>query len=122
MPARAADLGRVITKSRLIERVSSRTRHTAKRDIKIVVDTLFGSMTRALVRGEQIEIRGFGSFRVGVRKTCQGFNPKTREPIQIPARRKALFQVAKKLRERTNHSPVPHSGEVATDIGSERVE
>jgi integration host factor subunit beta len=104
-----------MTKSQRIERVASRTRHISKRDIEVVVDTLFGSMTEVLVRGERIEIRGFGTFRVAVRKACQGFNPKTREPIQIPARRKAFFRVAKKLRERINQAPVPRSGEVAAD-------
>ena len=70
------------------------------------------------MRGERIEIRGFGSFRVGLRKARRGLNPKTREPIQIPARRKALFRVAKKLRERINRSPVPRSVELAAGIAS----
>jgi integration host factor subunit beta len=93
-----------MTKSQLIERVASRTRHISKRDIEIVVDTLFGSMAEALVRGERIEIRGFGSFRVRVREAHEGLNPKTRERIQIPARRRLLFRVAKELHERINHS------------------
>ncbi len=96
-----------MTKSQLIEKIASRTRHVSKRDIETVVDTIFGSMTEALVRGERIEIRGFGSFRVRVRKAREGFNPKTREPIQIPARRKPFFRVAKELRERVNLSTVP---------------
>ena len=77
-----------MTKSQLVETVASRARHISKRDIEIVVDTLFGSITEALVRGERIEIRGFGSFRVRVLKAREGFNPKTREPIQILERRK----------------------------------
>ncbi len=98
-----------MTKSELVERVASRTQHTSKRDIEIVVDTLFGSITEALVRGERIEIRGFGSFRVRVLKAREGFNPKTREPIQIPERRKPLFRVAKELREKINRSTDPRS-------------
>ncbi len=93
-----------MTKSQLIEMLASRTRHISKRDIEIVVDTLFGSMAEALVRDERIEIRGFGSFQVRVRKAREGFNPKTRERIQIPARRRLLFRVAKELYERINHS------------------
>ena len=96
-----------MTKSQLVERVASSARHISKRDIEIVVDTLFGSMTQALVCGERSEIRGFGSFRVGVRKAFEGFNPKTRERIQIPASRKPFFRVAKGLAERINHSTVP---------------
>ncbi len=93
-----------MTKSQLIEMVVSRTRHISKRDIEIVVDTIFGSMAEALVRGERIEIRGFGSFRVRVREAREGLNPKTRERFQIPARRRPLFRVAKELHERINHS------------------
>ncbi len=107
-----------MTKSQLIERVASRMRHVSKRDIEAVVDTIIGSMTEALVRGERIEIRGFGSFRVRVLKAREGFNPKTREPNQISARRMLLFRVAKELRERINLSTVPHSGQGVADIDS----
>ena len=110
-----------MTKSQLIERVASRTRHISRREIAIAVDTLFGSMTQALGRGERIELRGFGSFRVGLRQTRKGFNPKTREPVQIPALRKPLFRVAKKLRERINH-PTDHRSAEGTGLqrGGER--
>ena len=107
-----------MTKSQLIERVASSTRHASKRDIETVVDTIFGSMTEALVRGERIEIRGFGSLRVRVLKAREGFNPKTREPMQIPARRKPLFRAAKELRERINLSTDPQSGEGVADVDS----
>ena len=107
-----------MTKSELVERVASRTQHASKRDIEAVVDTLFGSMTEALARGERIEIRGFGSLRVRVLKAREGFNPKTREPIQIPARRKPLFRAAKELRERINLFANPHSGERVADVDS----
>ena len=118
MGALAANLGNAMTKSQLIERVASRTQHTSKRDIEIVVDTIFGSITEALVRGERIEIRGFGSFWVRVLEAREGCNPMTRERIQIPARRKPLFRVAKQLRERINDSTTARSGEVAADTDS----
>ncbi len=105
-----------MTKSQLIERIASRTRDVSKRDIETVVDTLFGSMTEALVRGERIDIRGFGSFQVRVREAREGLNPKTRERVQIPARRRPLFRVAKELHERINLSRLPHSGEGVAEI------
>ena len=107
-----------MTKSQLIERVASRTRHVSKRDIETIVDTLFGSMTEVLPRGGRIEIRGFGSFQVRLWKAREGLNPKTREQIQIAARRKPLFRVAKELRERINLSTDPHSGERVADVDS----
>ena len=60
-------------------------------------------MTEALVRGERIEIRGSGAFGP-VREAREGLNPKTRDRIQVPARRRPLFRVAKELHERINRS------------------
>ena len=105
-----------MTKSQLIDRVASRTRRVSKRDIEIVVGTIFGSMTEALMRDERIEIRGFGSFHVRILKAREGFNPKTREQILIPERRKPLFRAAKELRERINRPADPHSSEGVTDV------
>ena len=93
-----------MTKNQLTRRGASRTRPISKRDIEIVIDILFGSMAEALVCGERIAIRGFGSFRTWVREAREGLNPETRERVQIPARRRPLFRVGKKLHGRINHS------------------
>ncbi len=77
-----------MTKNELVKVVVGQTPHSSKKEIEFVIDTIFGSIAQALQRGERIEIRGFGSFRVRVLKAREGFNPKTREPIQILERRK----------------------------------
>ena len=50
-------------------------------------------------QGERIEIRGFGSFQVKVREAREGRNPKTGEPVHIPAKRTPFFKVGKELKE-----------------------
>jgi integration host factor subunit beta len=66
------------------------------------VDTVFHHMKDALQRGEKIEIRGFGSFTVRVRRAKEGRNPKTGEKVSIPEKRIPFFKVGKELRELVN--------------------
>jgi integration host factor subunit beta len=84
----------------LIESVASDLDGRRKKDIEGVVNTIFGSMTTALVRGDRVEIRGLGSFRVKMRQPRVGRNPKTGESVAIPARRVPAFTVGKHLRSR----------------------
>ncbi|MEM1009213.1 MAG: HU family DNA-binding protein, partial [Myxococcota bacterium] len=60
------------------------------------------SMRQSLIRGERIEIRGFGSFTVKSREARLGRNPKTGAPVEIPSKRIPFFTVGKELRERVN--------------------
>ncbi len=103
-----------MTKSGLSERVAERTSHISKRDTEIVVNTIFNSMVEALTRGERIEIRGFGSFRVKVRRAREGRNPKTGEAVHIPAMRRAFFKVGNELKEMVDGEPQEQSGLAST--------
>ncbi len=109
-------LGSAMTKNELVEVVVGRTPHLSKKDIEFVVDTIFESMAQALQRGERIDIRGFGSFQVKVRRAREGHNPKTGELIHVPTRRRPFFRVAKELKERVGgvaltspRAPAAHS-------------
>ncbi len=82
----------------------------SRKDTLIVVNTIFDSMTEALQRGERIEIRGFGTFQVKVRKAHESQNPKTREALHIPAMRTASFRVGQELKEMVNGEPQEESG------------
>lgn len=88
-----------MNKSDLIEQLA------ISRDISIkraeqVVSELFGSMSEALLDGERIEIRGFGSFEIREYGSYTGRNPKTGEPIEVKPKRLPFFKVGKELRER----------------------
>jgi len=89
-----------VTKSDLIETVSSDLSAWRKKDVEGAVNTIFSSMTSALVRGDRVEIRGLGSFRVKERQPRVGRNPKTGESVAIPARRVPAFTVGKHLKGR----------------------
>jgi integration host factor subunit beta len=70
----------------------------------MVVNCVFDTMTEALQRGEGIEIRGFGSFTVRPYKPYDGRNPRTGQPVPVPAKRLPFFKVGKELKELVNGS------------------
>ncbi len=91
-----------MNKSDLIESLTQRLSNLPAKDIEIIVNTIFDSMTTALSQGDRIEIRGFGSFEVRVRQPRVGRNPKTGESVDVGLRKVPFFKVGKELRERVN--------------------
>jgi integration host factor subunit beta len=91
-----------LNKSDLIEHLSKKLPNLAGRDVEVIVNTVFDSMTESLRKGERIEIRGFGSFEVRVRKPRIGRNPKTGMAVEVDKRLVPFFKVGKELRERVN--------------------
>lgn len=88
-----------MNKSDLIEQLAISKDISVKR-AEQVVSELFGSMSEALLDGERIEIRGFGSFEIREYGSYTGRNPKTGEPIEVKPKRLPFFKVGKELRER----------------------
>lgn len=91
-----------MTKSVLIEKVSEKVGSLTRKQTEIVVDTVFDSIKDALIRGEKIEIRGFGNFKPKNRKPRKARNPKTGEKVDVPQKRVLHFKVGKALRESMN--------------------
>jgi DNA-binding protein HU-beta len=94
-----------MTKNNLIDHVTETTQGT-KKDTERVIDAILTSITEALVKGEKVDLRGFGSFQVSGKKERQGRNPKTGEPLTIAARNVAVFKPSKELSGRLNGTPV----------------
>jgi integration host factor subunit beta len=77
-------------------------RGCTQKQAEATIETIFESMKDALVRGENIEIRGLGAFHVKHYEGYQGRNPKTGEVIPVKPKRGLLFRTGKELRERVN--------------------
>ena len=92
-----------MTKSEMIDAIAARAELTKAR-AEMVVNCVFDTMTEALQRGEGIEIRGFGSFTVRPYKPYDGRNPRTGQPVPVPAKRLPFFKVGKELKELVNGS------------------
>ena len=90
-----------MNKSELIDILAEQAKITRKR-AEAVVNLIFDSMTDTLVKGERIEIRGFGSFTAKDYESYTGRNPRTGETIQVAPKRLPFFKVGKELKERVD--------------------
>ena len=90
-----------MTKAELVETVSKVSDLTRKHS-EVIVDAVFTSIIDALQRGDKIELRGFGSFRIRHRNSRKGRNPKTGDSVSVPEKRVPFFKVGKRLRELVN--------------------
>ena len=90
-----------MTKAELVEEVS-RVSDLTKKHSEVIVDTVFKSIITALQRGEKIELRGFGSFRLRRREPRKGRNPKTGDKVDVPPKKVPYFKPGKELKELIN--------------------
>lgn len=91
-----------MTKSELIERLAATQPHLSQADVELAVRCILEQLSKALSEGDRIEIRGFGSFSLHYRPARMGRNPKTGEPVALPAKHVPHFKPGKALRERVN--------------------
>ena len=98
--------GGSMTKAELVEEVS-RVSDLTKKHSEVIVDTVFKSIIDALHRGEKIELRGFGSFRLRKREPRKGRNPKTGDKVDVPPKKVPYFKPGKELKELINREPEP---------------
>lgn len=94
-----------MTKSELIDRLAQQQTHLSHKDVELAVKLLLERVSQALTQKQRIEIRGFGSFSLHQRPARVGRNPKTGEPVNIPAKFVPHFKPGKELRERVNELP-----------------
>jgi len=91
-----------MTKSALIEKVSEKVGSLTRKQTEIVVETVFMGIKESLIKGEKIEIRGFGNFKLKNRRPRKARNPKTGEKVDVPGKRVLHFKVGKALKEAMN--------------------
>ncbi|MCG0050734.1 HU family DNA-binding protein [Priestia aryabhattai] len=85
-------------KAELIEAVASKSELT-KQDAKKAVEALFETISTTLVKGEKVQLVGFGTFEVRERAERTGRNPQTGEEMTIPATKVPAFKAGKELKE-----------------------
>ena len=86
-----------MTKADIVDHIAEATGLT-KTDTAAVVEGFLTSVVSALQKGEHIEIRGFGTFKVVTRASRTGRNPKTGEVVRIPERPVPVFKPSRELR------------------------
>ena len=93
-----------MTKADLISIVADRLKITQVQS-SIIVEAALKSIVSALQRGEEVEIRGFGSFRFRNRAPRKGRNPKTGEKVDVPPKKIPYFKMGKELKALLNGTP-----------------
>ncbi|MBU4348360.1 HU family DNA-binding protein [Patescibacteria group bacterium] len=89
-------------KDNLIEVVMKAAETSTKKQAQIAVEAIFDAIIKALSRGEEVAVAGFGVFRTAKSAARAGINPKTGEKIQIKASIRPKFKAAKALKEAVN--------------------
>ncbi len=87
-----------MNKTELIAAVAEKVGMT-KKDAERVVNATVEAITESLVKGDKVQVSGFGIFEVKAREARVGRNPRTKEAIQIPATRLPAFKAAKALKD-----------------------
>src|SRR5216117_2021201 len=92
-----------MTKADLVEKVTAQIARTAgplisKKDCARVVDAFLEAVKDALADQHNIEVRGFGTFKIRRRKTRMARNPRTGDPVEVAARPVPVFKPSKELR------------------------
>jgi len=90
-----------MNKSELVDAVSSQS-GLAKADAARAVDAVLDTVSAALKGGDSVALVGFGTFAVKARAARTGLNPRTREPLQIPASKMPVFKAGKALKDAVN--------------------
>ena len=95
------DKAGVMTKAELVDEVA-RVVQLTKKQAETIVNIVFDSIVDSLRSGQKIELRGFGSFRLRIRKSRTGRNPKTGEKVEVPSKKIPYFKPGKELKELIN--------------------
>jgi integration host factor subunit beta len=96
-------------KSQLIDKLAVEYPHLRHEDVERVVNVVLEEIGGALARGDRVELRGFGAFSVRKREARKGRNPRTGEPVKVPAKAVPFFKAGKELRARVNGGDDPEA-------------
>ncbi|MBR1802496.1 MAG: HU family DNA-binding protein [Clostridia bacterium] len=90
-----------MNKSELIAAIATKTGAT-KKDAEAALNAFVSTVTESLVKGDKVQLVGFGSFEVRKRAARKGRNPQTKEEIKIPASKAPVFKAGKALKDLVN--------------------
>ncbi|MCK9432358.1 MAG: integration host factor subunit beta [Candidatus Omnitrophica bacterium] len=88
-----------MTKKDIVLKVSDDT-NIKQIDVKKVVQKTFDCIIEALIRGEKIELRNFGVFKIKQRRSRTGRNPRTNQVIPVPPRKVVVFKAGLEMKQK----------------------
>lgn len=91
-----------MTKKDIILKVSDEI-NLKQIDVKQVVQKTFDCIIETLIRGENIELRNFGVFKIKQRKGRTGRNPRTGQVVPVPPRKVVVFKPGLEMKKKITH-------------------
>lgn len=82
--------------------VVSEAAGVSKKDTEAVVKATFEAIENALVKGDKVQLIGFGTFEVRTRGARTGINPQTKQTVKIPASKAPAFKAGRALKDAVN--------------------
>ncbi|MCK9182351.1 MAG: integration host factor subunit beta [Fibrobacteraceae bacterium] len=93
-----------ITKKDIVEEIASRTGLTQV-DTKVIIESFLDAIAKSLTEGKNIEIRGFGRFKLRMREARTARNPRTGEKVNVDAQIRPIFEPSRELKKLFNSLP-----------------
>ena len=93
-----------IVKSKLLKQLSDNYPNFLKKDLDKSLNIVLNEIKLALLKGENVELRDFGTWSLNAQKARLSRNPKTGEKLEIPEKRKIRFKMSKKLFKKINNN------------------
>ena len=91
-----------MVRSELLQKMCNLHPNIIRRDMKKILEIIFLEITGVLCEGKNIEIRGFGTYKIVKRKARIGRNPKNSELVQIPEKKTIKWKISKTFFNRLN--------------------
>ena len=91
-----------MVRSELLQKMRNLHPNILSRDMEKIFEIIFLEFTKALCRDENIEIRGFGNYKIAKRKARIGRNPKNSQLVQIPEKKAIKWKMSKTFFNRLN--------------------
>jgi integration host factor subunit beta len=91
-----------MVKSEIIQRILILNNQLSRKEVQKIVDALFDHIAKAIVQGNRVEVRGFGTFTTRTRKAGKVRNPRHGTTLESPARRTVYFRPGNILVQRVD--------------------
>ena len=91
-----------IVKSKLLKQLSQNYPNFLKKDLDKFTNIILKEIKRSLMKGERVELRGFGVFSSKIQKARISRNPKTNEKISTPEKKVIFMKISKKWNSKIN--------------------
>ena len=93
-----------IVKSKLLKELSDNYPNFLKKDLEKSLNIILNEIKSALNKGENVELRGFGTWSIKTQKARLSRNQRTGEKIETPKKKKIRFKMSKKLFKKINNN------------------